>query len=269
MQLAKRVIDNIKNLNLLQRILYPVLIILFTLLVQVAVSPLHKINEFRRPASEDSLFNAEFDSIWDHPDLSEMVKEKTFREALLKLSEKDSIQMTVNLSDSTVCLYIKGVKIHQARTNRFEEDKLFNQLTNKQYIKLFEQPLKINSQFATIVKEPVVVRHAPKDTLEAILNAWKPDTLFQNPAFVQFKLEYGIKLIFEQEYKAGFKNKWVRFWFYKRIQVSGSVKALGRFISLKKQEYSPTVKISIPVDDLRTIYRALPAEAFVVISLNH
>ncbi len=100
-----------------------------------------------------------------------------------KLSEKDSIQLIVNLRDSIIGLSIKGVIIHKTQINNYKVDPLLNKLPVLEYVKLFSEPLQVKSQYATIVKEPIVVRNAPKDTAEATLNAYEPDTLIQNPAF--------------------------------------------------------------------------------------
>ena len=91
------------------------------------------------------------------------------------------------------------------------------------------------------MKEPVVVRHAPKDTLEAALNAWQPDTLIQNPAFAMLSLHHGINLIFEQEDNPTFKDKWKKFGFYNRLRIRSSIQAIYNFVRLKKQDYHPDI----------------------------
>lgn len=199
--------------------------------------------------------------------MSVFVKEKAYKEALLKLTESDSIQMAINLSDSTVNLYTKGVLIHQTPVKTFEMDKLFKVMPLIQQVKLFSQPLPVNSQYATIVKEPIVVRHAPKDTLEAAMNAWQPDTLIQNPAFLILSVEHGINLIFEQDENLTFHDKWKKFNFYNRLRLRDSMKAVSNFISFRKQEYHPATTLKLPVDDLRAIYRALPDNALIVLNI--
>jgi hypothetical protein len=244
------------------------LIILLTFVIHVGVSPLHKINEFKRLVRADSLFVEQYDSVYNHPDLESLVKERSYKQALLKLSEQDSIQLIINLHDSIVCLSIKGVIIHETHINNFKDDKVLKKLPNMEYVKLFSQALKIQSQWATIVKEPIVVRNAPKDTAEAALNAYQPDTLIQKPAFMKLELDHGIHIIFEQDLNPTFKHKFVRFIFKAKINVKNIYKEIFHFIRFQKSEYNPTIVIKMPADDLRAIYRAFPTNAYVVLNIN-
>lgn len=263
--MLKKIIDFIQHLDRKKRILYIFLLVLFIFLMTVSVSPIHKMKEFENIVKSDSIFSNDFNSMLNQPELSVLVKEKANLEALLKLAEKDSIQLVINLRDSSACLFINGVKIHQSEISKFKSDKLLQKMPLIQYVKLFSDPVEIISQYATIVKEPVVVRQAPKDTAEAALTAWKPDTLIQKPAFLLLKMDYGIRIIFEQELNERFADKWVRKSFYTRQWFGKGASSLGRFFTLRKQEYNPTIKILLPADDLRAIYRALPQSAELVL----
>lgn len=261
----KKIAGCIKTLSLTKKILYLLLVLISVFLMSVAISPLHKWGELEALANNDSLFLANFDTSWNHSEFSGMVKERAYKQALLKLTEKDSIQLAVNLLDSSVCLYINGVKIHQTKVKQFEQNRLLRNLPVLPYVKIFSVPLVINSQVATIVKEPVVVRQAPKDTIEAAQNAWQPDTLIQYPAFLLLRLDYGIDLVFEQEPNPGFYEKWIKFGFYKKIWKGRVMQAVTGFFTGKKQEYYPAITIQLPAEDLRAIYRALPQFAYTVI----
>jgi hypothetical protein len=242
-------------------------LIVFIWLNLIAIAPLHKINELSEAVYNDSVFAEKFDSTYYYPEMSNLVKEKGYRVALLQLAENDSLQLVINLDDSTVNLSIKGVVIHQTQINEFSKDKFFKKISLIQEYKLFSRPLLYHSTFATIVKEPVVLRHAPKDTSEAALNAWQPDTLIQNPAFVAFLAEHNIRIILEQNENNYLKDKWVRFQFYSYLFFRDTAASLKNLIYLEKQEYQPTVTIKLPVDDLRAIYRALPHTTYLVLKL--
>ncbi|MFO7669687.1 MAG: hypothetical protein R6W31_08525 [Bacteroidales bacterium] len=247
--------------------LYFTLTLFFIFLINIAFAPLHKMRDFENQVNADSLFLEKYDPIYNHPEMRLLVKEKTYKEALLKLAGSDSIQLVIDLSDSTVSLSIKGVVIHQTKVRSLERDKIFSNMPLNQQVKLFSQPLLIQSQYATIVKEPIVIRQAPKDTLEAALNAWQPDTLIQNPAFLILSAEYGIHLIFEQEDNPTYRDRWKRFGFYNRLRIRSSIQSLSNSIRFRKQEYPPTITVKMPADDLRAIYRALPQSTFVVVNL--
>jgi len=267
MQKFRDIAISINGLNWKIKALCLFLTLLFILFISIAIAPLHKMQEFESLVSSDSLFLEKYIAVYDQPEMRQMVKEKAYKEALLKLAQSDSIQLVINLSDSTINLSIKGVMIHQTKAESFERDRILNEMPLIQQVKLFSQPLSIQSQHASIVKEPVVERDAPKDTLEAALNAWQPDTLIQKPSFTIFSLEYGINLILEQEDNRSLQDKWTRFNFYNRLRIRSSFRAISKFARLKKQDYHPSITIKMPVDDLRAIYRALPNQAFVVITI--
>ena len=267
MQKIKELALSIGKLKWMSKALLLFISIFFILLVSIAISPLQKLQEIENLVRSDSLFLKEYDSICNHPEMSMFVREKTYKEALLKLAEFDSIQMVINLSDSTVNLFIRGVMIHQTKIKSFEKPKMFKELTPMQEVKLFSQALPVQEQYASIVKEPIVVRHAPKDTLEAALNAWQPDTMIQNPAFLALSLEHGIHIILEQEENPRFYDHWKKFNFYNRLRIRETMEALSDFVRIKKQEHHPVITIKMPVQDLRAIYRALPTQAHVVMKL--
>jgi len=266
MKKIKEIAITINKLNWKIKVLYLFLVVFFIFLINIAITPLHKMKELDSLVKSDSLFLKIYDSIYDYPEMRLLVKEKAYKEALLKLAESDSIQLVINLVDSTVNLCIKGVMMHQTKVRSFDRNKIFKEMPLIQQVKLFSQPLPVHSLYATIVKEPIVVRHAPKDTLEAALNAWQPDTLIQNPAFLILSVEHGINLIFEQEDNPTFHDKWKKFNFYNSLRIRSSIHAVSNFVRLKKQEYHPTI-IKMSVNDLRAIYRALPHNAFIVINI--
>jgi len=242
-------------------------IVLLVYFIQVAVAPMNKIKELHNYVYADTTFIQGFDSIYYQPEMSDLLIEKAYKEALLTLSTSDSIQLVVNLSDSTVGLSIKGVMIHQTKVKTIEVDKLFQRLRLPERIKLFSQPLNVEGQSATIVKEPVVVREAPKDTLEAAQNAWEPDTLIQNPAFASFIIEHNIQLILEQDNNIDPINKKAKSSFYYQMRKEKAILSVKNFIDRKPQVYQPVIIIEMPVDVVRAIYRALPENPLVVIKL--
>jgi hypothetical protein len=267
MQKFKDIVQIIRRLNWKMKVLGLLIFLFFIFLITVAIAPLHKMQEYENLVRSDSLFLETYQENYNQPELRLLVKEKAYKEALLKLSESDSIQLVINLSDSTVNLSINGVMIHQTKAGSFEEDRMLKKMPLMQQVKIFSQPLAVQSQYATIVKDPVVVRHAPKDTLEAALNAWQPDTLIQKPAFLILSTDLGIHVIFQQENNPALGDKWKKLNFYSRLGIRSATQAVYRFVTLKKQEYHPVLTIKMPADDLRAIYRALPEHTFVVITI--
>ncbi len=240
-------------------------IITISYLITVSLAPANKNKQYVESVYSDTVLIKNFDTAYCHSEIIEMAREMWYKESLLELSKHDSIHMVIDLIDSTVSLSISGVFIHKTKIEKFEKDKLLNNFSLIQEFKFLLHPLLITSQYATIVKEPIVERDAPKDTLEASLNAWKPDTLVQNPAFASFMLENDIRIIFEQDTITNSVDEYAKQQFSKYIYGTQFKKTISNFVKFKKQEYIPTIVIYMPVDDLRAVYRALPYRSYVVL----
>lgn len=241
--------------------------IMLAWMVLLAVAPLQKKMELQQLVENDTLFTRQFEDIYNHPDMHLLVKEKYYREALLKLSGNDSIQLVVNLNDSSIELNIRGVVIHQTRIDFFSRDKLLEQIPPIQEAYLFSRPLPVIYHYSTIVKEPIVVRHAPSESAEAVPDAWEPDTLIQHPAFVAFWTEHNLRIILEQDIQTSLKEHWTRSGFYTHLFLRKTILSLRHLICFEKQTYQPAITIRLPVNDLRAIYRALPEQPYVVLKL--
>lgn len=241
------------------------LVIVFIFLFCVVISPLHKRKELVNLTKTDSIFISAYNNLYDDPLLAPLSRQLAFKKALLQMTENDSINLIVNLNDSAIHLAINGVIIHTTHLQTFDMDPLLLNLPNNVYHKIFSHPLRVVEEYATIVKEPIVVRQAPKNPEEAAINAYQPDTLIQNPAFLRMQLDYDIHLVFEQDVNPGWNDKKSRFGFRMKYQIPHFIERLKAFFSFKKQNYRPRILIKIPVNDLREIYRALPAHPRVVI----
>lgn len=244
-------------------------IILLIFLTFCAVAPLNTYRSYQEEVRSDSLYVRAFNPAYIHPELSPLVRELYYKEALLELSGQNTIQLVLNLNDSLLSLSIKGVIIHTVRLQKIRMDHLLYKLPIMEYTGLFAHPLEVRTRHATIVKEPVVVRHAPKDPEEALVNAYEPDTLIQKPAFLFLKTDHGINFILEQESNPGLRNKWVRLVFRSGIWFRNRGSAVASFFSARKQVYEPTIIVTLPVNELRAIYRAMPDQAFLVLAYGN
>lgn len=264
----KKIFSFLREMSIARKTFFLFLVLLFIFLLSISLAPVSKKNEFRHLIEKDSLFISGYNPLYCHPDLLPYVKEKAYREALLKLATKDSIQLAVNLGDSIVCLYINGIRIHRTKIISSEQDQFLGSMPGIQVAGLFSRPMPITRHYATIVKMPVVERQAPKDTLEAATNAWKPDTLIQRPAFLLLETENGIDLILEQEEEAGIRDDLVKIGFNNMINLRRTIGSIRNFVGFRKQDYHPRIIIQLPAKDLRAVYRALPEKAFVAIGLD-
>ena len=195
-----------------------------------------------------------------------ILKNISYKEALLKLSAMDSIGLIIDLPDSSLQLGMHGVIIHTSKISLIQKDPLIDRIDPLARSILFSEPQEILSQFSTIVKEPVVVRKAPKDTTEARINAWKPGTMVQKPAHFEIDIPGGIRIIFSQEKTVGFSDWYVKSAFYLKQNIKHAGSNINQLLHFNWYEYTPEIRIELPDEELRAIYRALPEHAYVVIN---
>ncbi len=240
------------------------ILLLFTL--GYALAPVYRLKIYRNYSEADSVFISQYDPSYNHPDLEALLKDVAYMKASLKISSLDSIQMIVNLRDSSVLLCLHGVTLHETRVTGLVMDPFLESLPIREYLKIFSEPVRVDLQKATFVKEPIMVRHAPSNPGEALPDAFIPDTLVQRPAFFLLSLQPGIQVIFEQDINRGIRDHLTRLCFRFAIITGQKMGVLADFLCFKRQEYRPRIIIRLPAEDLRAIYRALPSHASVVLA---
>ena len=240
-------------------------ILLLVFLIQLGLAPAGVARQWREKLeAEDSLYLQKHEPAYELSEVGALARKKAFLQAQLELAEDDSIHLIVNLRDSSIHLAIHGVIIHTSKLPSIEHDALLKSIPNKLYLGLFSDPVPIISIYSTIVKEPIVERQAPKDPVEAALNAYEPDTLIQNPAYIRLRLAHGINLVLEQHPNPTFAEQWARYKFRQEIRPKVGSR-LQRMATLKGQEYTPTIRLKLSANDIRALYRALPTQPKVVL----
>jgi hypothetical protein len=179
-------------------------------------------------------------------------------------SELDSISLSINLPDSILSLDIKGVSIYIVKIDYVKFSPIFDQFNKSSLINCFSSPFYIKNQYATIVKEPIVIKNAPKDTIEADLPAPNIDTLKPKMVAYYFYLSKGILLDIRQsektellpylEYIADYN-----YWY--------TIRQIQQVSEHQPPEYIPWIHIKINCKDALAIYRALPHKAYISIHL--
>lgn len=249
---------------LLKVLFYSLAGIIFAILMIKQLSPVSKLNHYTETIESDSIYQQNFKDLNNHPDLVGLSRENAYLKALTELSLSDSSQLALNLSDSSISLYIKGVEVHRAKLQEPEMDEILLHIPNSQYLWLFSTPVPVVEQYATFEKEPIIVRDAPKDTIEA---AAQDEIIIREnePAFVHLKLAHDIDLIMEQDSVIDNRTKWARYEFNSKIILDDYKKTIKEFFSSGKMDTHATIRFKVPTNDLVSLYRALPNQAEIVI----
>jgi len=182
-----------------------------------------------------------------------LMKEKSFLTARINLAGNDSIGMTINLEDSLVQLETKGVVLRQIRIGKSETSRFFRSFKPEAYVRVFSKPFTITEIEGSIVKEPIVVKKAPRDTTEAASNTTPIDT--GKVEFVEWHLRLDSTFVVS---------------FVQSDQGTGSfdwptIKYNRKLFRLKTPDYSPEITIFLPGKDAKSFFRALPPRGMVAL----
>lgn len=189
-----------------------------------------------------------------------------FTKARLKMAQTDSIGLSLNLPDSTISLEISGVTVTNVKIEKQRISGSIYAVDHAALALMFSQPLRISEMVATIEKEPIIEKIAPRDTTEANQTADIPQALKHDPVFFELTLNNGLKLRVLQSETSDKEERSSRFWFnFRRAthKALGNIKSLIRF---EVPEYSPEILIMIPGAKARAIYRAIPEKGLVSVS---
>jgi hypothetical protein len=245
------------------------LILAFTVMYLFAgfSAPVRKIHVINS-AFNDSIRPDPLDKAYPYPDnpaLIGLYREKAFLEARLAMARTNSIGLLADLKDSILDIEINGVVLHSTRISKYRVSRTFHEINNKSFIGLFSRPLTTVRNSGTFVKEPIVVKKAPRDTIEAARQATVPDSVKTGPAYVALSLDHNIRLSLYQENKRGVWAMLYGFVFRSGNRFRQAGETIRGAFTLNIPDYRPEIRIYIPKKDLITIYRALPVDTRVVI----
>lgn len=222
------------------------------------MSPVKKYAEIRNEFGIDSTEKSREDNpVFSDSTYLRLLKEKAFLQSRMIMAETDSIYLTLNLGDSTAHLEISGVSVHKVKFSEIEASKIFIKGDENLILSLMSKPFTIANDWATIKKEPVMIKMAPKDTSEYKPDIM-PDTSVTEPVNYILEMTDGTRIyICQQENeKPEDRKSRSRFDFQYRLRdAKSSMKSIFRF---KIPEYHLFIKIYLPRTDAKIIYRAIP-----------
>jgi hypothetical protein len=194
-------------------------------------------------------------------------KEKAFQQNRLTLAAKDSIYIVLNLPENLLILEIKGVPVKKVRLQKTEVSNRFALISHENLLPWISQPFILERDLSTIPKAPIVLKQAPKDTIEAAKLSTKPEP--PDSTNVYFTLYFDRNLLIEVEQAEppdeGATEKVKAYRKSKRNEYNRSV-----FETLKypRQTNHPmSIKIVISEVEARAIYRAVPTKSHLVLCI--
>jgi hypothetical protein len=241
------------------------LIILGYFSIMSVRAPVKKLDEIRAkfgvPASPE---NKKDERFYSDSAYMAMLKEKAFLQARISMAETDSVYMTLNLADSTANLEISGVAVHSAKISEIKISGILRSGNEYAISAMLSTPMNVVNDLASIKKEPLMIKMAPKDTSEFKPDII-PDTSDYEPVNYILELDNGIRIFVYQETDtiASDKNNLFIFDLNNRLKNTwSSLKSIARF---RVPEYHPFIRIRLPKADAKILYRATPRHGQIAV----
>lgn len=193
-----------------------------------------------------------------------LFREKAFLQSRIVMAGTDSIYLTIDLPDSTVNVEISGVVVYKAKMKSAKASKILTAGNENAILSMLATPFTISHAFATIKKEPVMIKMAPKDTSEYKPDIM-PDTSITEPVNYILEMKEGIRIYIYQAENEKFIDRMSQFRFDLNDRIRDTWSALKRVLWLKVPEYHPFIKIKLLRNDAKIVYRALPRNGQIAV----
>jgi hypothetical protein len=191
-------------------------------------------------------------------------KEKAFLKARISMAETDSVYMTLNFADSTAKLGISGVEVHSARISEMKISRILSSGNEYLISELFSSPMSIIRDLATIRKEPLMIKMAPKDTSEFKPDII-PDTSDYEPVNYILEMDNGVRIYIYQDNDTITRDKNKLFFFDLNDRLDNTWRSLKSVIRFRIPEYHPYIRIRLPKADAKILYRAIPRKGQIAV----
>ncbi len=233
------------------------IILLYSVVFTVSVR--EKVNSWNAKPGEMA------DSLLVSPEEWELVRDKTFLLARIAMAGNDSIGLTVNLRDSLVQIENKGVVLRQVKYGKATLSRFFRSITPSPYTRVFSKLFRITEIEGSVLKEPIVVKKAPRDSSEVTDSQSHIDT--SRVEFIEWHLQLDSSLVvsFVQSERRFGNFDWPT-WKYRFRQHFKTLSSVVQdVIHLRKPSYYPEITIYLPRQEAKSFYRALPPKGLVVL----
>jgi len=196
-----------------------------------------------------------------------LYKDKTWLESRFQITKTDSISLSVNLRDSVLQLELKGVVLKSSKMIDFKIDELFKHLKLGAYHHYFGEPALGESLLATIEKEPLIVKKAPRDSVEFANQSHVIDSTKQEAVHWLVELDNDISLKIEgvDQNTSGDWLDGKQFWWKQDLERLKT--DLSKTFFFEVPDYKPELTIILNESDAKAIFRALPMKPQICIRL--
>lgn len=192
---------------------------------------------------------------------------KAFQQSRLTLAAIDTIYAVLDIPGKSINLEIKGVTVKKAPITEIEISNKFGLISHENLIPWISEPFTLEKDLATIPQSTMIVKQAPKDTIEAQKQSAKPEP--PDSTNVYYTLYFDRNLVIEVEQSNPFE-KWEteKVITYKNIKKQESTRSVFRMLKNPQQTDQPMViRFKLNDSDAKSIYRAFPLKSRLILKL--
>jgi hypothetical protein len=247
----------------------PVFLIIYGIILPVKNYQPYPTSTVTLPASENGSGTADLTDaqIAEVKSIVRKERENAFQKSRLALAEKDSIYMVLDVPAKQLVLEIKGVTVKKVDLLTIGISNRFSLISHENLLPWISNPFILEKDFSTIPKSPIVVKQAPKDTIEAQLQSTKPTPPDSTNVYYTLYFDRNLVLEIEQSnpLEAGNTEKVIT---YQNIKRKESTRSVFRMLRNPQQTDQPMlIRLTIGESEARAIYRAVPAKSRLILKL--
>jgi hypothetical protein len=254
----------------------PMVVILWEMVVRpvLSITASTASDVVLHPASAGTAYA---DSQTDHGDSLQAIRmqlrEQRFWQARLEAAKRDSIYLTLDMSDGVLILEVKGVTLRRCPIERYGMSTLMRHMrTSGQGLPGDDRPRPLKDVSATIAKIPIRVLDmtgvSMEDTVDAPPTASIPDsTEAHRVVSIIFEVEPGLTLYLKQSEPLSRDNWYIHMEQLLRYRLATALEEVHLLLRGKSLPSDLWISLEIPREDAIAIYRALPANPSLIIRL--
>ena len=201
------------------------------------------------------------------PGYVDKLRKRAYLNAQTKMAASDSVGVCLNMRDSVILLKIKGVEVRRMKIRASVISPFFKRANQEALYSALSTPLVVTSMDATLRKDPLKVKVAPKDTLEYLATVDKPDTTDFEAVFFKLETDKNIQLFFAQAEDTIKTDRRAHFYFDLNDRLDHAKADLKAISSFKTPDYTPFIKIWVPKADAKIIFYAIPRDGMISLTL--
>ena len=265
--------DNRLKIAFLVPLLVPVFVGFIWVILLPFVYPAHGFFQSENPSAQTHVLQQNTgnpsETVIDHQilrQLKELTHKEAFWNARMKLSGNDSISLCIDLQNNRLWLEVLGVKLRESEIKEAEIDNNFPYISqNSAFMQWLANPFILQQSYSTTEKTPVIIKKAPKDTIEANLNDTQPVAPEKDDVFYQLEFSGNLYIRISQSQPASFYGN-IEHCFFTLSQVfSESLRTVGAVLRLEIPMHPLKIHLVLDREEARAIYRALPDNAAMAI----